>query len=265
MTHKEQHYTFGDSELAARRLALLAGVFQATSSRLLQGLTLPSDAREVGVDLGCGPGYTTELVAACLPLAHVFGLDQSRRLLERAAAERSSERVSFARCDVSAPPLPVPLADLLYSRFLLTHLREPASVIRSWATAAAPGARLVLEETASMTGAHPAFPRYYALVARMQAHYGQRMYIGLELEALSACPEWSVEHAEIAVASLPARDMAQLHFFNLLTWSSDAFAREHYAPDELSALGAELEQIASSQLEVPPVTLGMGQVVLRRR
>ncbi len=260
---KEQHYTFGDSELAARRLELLARVFEAGSRRLLRGLAFEDGQ---GVDLGCGPGYTTALVAANVPLTRVMGLDQSERLLEQATRERSSERVSYARCDVSVPPFPVPAAaDLLYSRFLLTHLREPANVIRAWASAAAPGALLVLEETAFMRGEHPAFPRYYALVERMQAHYGQRMYIGRELEALSACPEWAVEHSEIAVSPLAASDMARLHFFNLQTWANDPFACEHYATEELSALGAELEQIATGAIEVAPVTLGMGQAVLRRR
>jgi trans-aconitate 2-methyltransferase len=265
MIKNEQHYTFGDGELAARRLALLASVFQPISSRLLRGLTLPSEARDLGLDLGCGPGYTSELVATSLPLVRVIGLDQSQRLLAQATAERSSARVSFARCDVSKSPFPVPAAQLLYSRFLLTHLREPTSVIRSWAAAAAPGALLVLEETASMIGEHPAFSRYYSLVERMQAHYGQRMYIGRQLEALSACPEWIVEHAEITRARLPAADMARLHFFNLLTWSKDAFARENYAPDELNALGVELEKIANGEIEAPAVTLGMGQAILRRR
>ena len=262
MVQKTQHYTFGDTDLAAQRLRLLASVFEPSSARLLRGLV--DSGGELGIDLGCGPGYTTRLVRQHIALGRVVGLDQSPRLLEQATRESSDARVSFAQCDISVSPFPVPPADFLYSRFLLTHLRDPAQVVRAWANAARPNACLVLEETAFMRGEHPAFPRYYALVERMQAHYGQRMYIGRELEALSASPNWVVESAQIAESPLPAADMARLHFFNLQTWSSDAFARENYSAAELAQLGSELERIANGETLVAPVSLGMGQVVLRR-
>ena len=260
---QKQHYTFGDTDLAAERLQLLARVFEPSSRRLLQSLGAASGA--LAIDLGSGPGYTTRLLADQVGFDRVVGLDQSSKLLERAQREHGDERVSFAHCDVSAPPLPVPPADFLYSRFLLTHLREPAQVVRAWASAALPNARLVLEETAFLRGEHPAFPRYYALVERMQAHYAQRMYIGQDLAALSASAEWSLESAEIAVCSLPAVDMARLHLLNLRTWSSDPYAQAHYAAADLCELGAQLARIAGGESTAPPISCGMGQVVLRRR
>lgn len=261
MTSSE-HYTFGDSDVAAERLRLLARVFEPSSSRLLAALGNPDG--ELGVDLGCGPGETTRLVAAHVATERVVGLEQSPRLLAQATREQANSRVSFLQADVSAPPFPLPAASVLYSRFLLTHLREPAQVIRAWARAAQPNARLVLEETAFMTGEHPAFPRYYALVERMQAHYGQRMYIGRELSALASSAEWSLESSEIAVAPLPATDMARLHSLNLSSWSSDAFAQANYDRAELDALGSELTRIAAGEVSAAPVSCGIGQVVLRR-
>jgi trans-aconitate 2-methyltransferase len=258
-----EHYTFGDTDVAAERLRLLSRVFAPSSSRLLGALGNPEG--ELAVDLGCGPGETTRLVAEHVAAERVVGLDQSARLLEQATREQSTTRVSFLQCDVSAPPFPLPAADVLYSRFLLTHLRQPSEVVRLWAQAARPNALLVLEETAFMTGEHPAFPRYYALVERMQSHYGQRMYIGRELSALTTCAEWSQESSEIAVTPLPAAAMARLHSLNLSNWSSDPFAQANYDQAELAALGAELSQIASGEVEASPVSCGIGQVVLRRR
>jgi trans-aconitate 2-methyltransferase len=258
-----EHYTFGDSELAAARLRLLASVFEPGSARLLARLADPGG--ELALDLGCGPGYSTELVAQHVAAERVIGLDQSARLLAQATRDRRDPRVGFVRCDVSVPPFPVPAASFLYARFLLTHLRDPARVVRAWANAAAPHARLALEETATMTGEHPAFPRYYALVERMQAHYGQRMYIGRELEALCASPDWSVESADIAQFALPAKDMARLHLLNLQTWSSDAFARQNYGAEQLAELAEQLQLVASGLTDAAPVALGMGQVVLRKR
>lgn len=257
-----EHYTFGDTDVAAERLRLLGRVFEPSSRRLLASLGNP--AGELAVDLGCGPGATTRLLAEHVACARVVGVDQSPRLLAQATREQASERVSFLQCDVSAPPFPLPAANVLYSRHLLTHLRDPRDVVRAWARSAQPNALLVLEETAFMTGEHPAFPRYYALVERMQAHYGQRMYIGRELAEAVSCAEWSQLHAEIAVAPLPAKDMARLHSLNLSTWSNDPFAQANYDASELATLGAELAQIAAGEVSAAPVSCGIGQVVLRR-
>jgi len=257
-----EHYTFGDTDAAAERLRLLGRVFAPSSSRLLASLGNPAGA--LAIDLGCGPGATTRLLADHVRCERIVGLDQSPRLLAQANHEQASARISFAQCDVSAPPFPVPAADVLYSRHLLTHLREPGEVVRAWARAARPGALLALEETAFMTGEHSAFPRYYALVERMQAHYGQRMYIGRELAAATNSAEWTQQSAEVIVAPLPAADMARLHSLNLSTWSNDPFARQNYDPEELAALGAELARIATGEVSAPPVSCGIGQVVLRR-
>jgi trans-aconitate 2-methyltransferase len=261
---EKEHYTFGDTDLAAERLRLLAQVFEPSSARLLSSLG-PNEGA-AALDLGCGPGHTTRLLAEHTSASRVYGLDQSTRLLATAAREHTSPRLSFVECDVTAPPFPVPAAVLVYARFLLTHLRNPAQVLQTWASVALPGARLVLEETAFMTAEQPAFARYYGLVERMQAHYGQRMYIGRDLGALAlaAAPAWTVERAEVRVSPLPARDMARLHLLNLRTWSQDPFAQANYDPSELDELEASLEQIASGVLEAQPVSLGMGQVVLTR-
>jgi trans-aconitate methyltransferase len=181
--HHQEHYTFGDSDLAAARLRLLARVFEPSSAQLLDSLGRTDGPS--AIDLGCGPGHTTSLLAERTNARHVIGLDQSPRLLAAAAREYTSARLSFRECDVTAPPLPAPPAALLYARFLLTHLRDPARVLGAWASAVLPGALLVLEETASMTAEHPAFSRYYGLVERMQEHYGQRMYLGRDLANLA--------------------------------------------------------------------------------
>ena len=259
---KAQHYTFGDSDLAAERLRRLAAVFEPGSRALLERFAQVPGA--LALDLGSGPGFTTRLVAEHAKTERVIGLEQSVKLLEQAAALHGNERVSFQQADVSLPPFPTPPAALMFSRFLLTHLREPEAIVRGWARSAEPGALLILEETARLSGEHPAFPRYYALVEAMQRHYGQRMYIGGELAALAECPEWERVSAEIPVFYLPAADMARLHFLNVGTWSKDPFARDHYAPTELAELAAELERISTGEVSAPPVACAMGQVVLRR-
>ena len=98
----KEHYTFGDSELAAARLRLLANVFEPGSARLLARLADPGG--ELALDLGCGPGYTTELLAEHVAAKSVIGLDQSPRLLEQATRERRAARVHCRRARASHGP-----------------------------------------------------------------------------------------------------------------------------------------------------------------
>jgi|SRR3990172_2982211 len=56
------HYTFGDSDVAALRLRLLSETYAESSAALLASVVAPPGG---ALDLGCGPGYTTELAARC--------------------------------------------------------------------------------------------------------------------------------------------------------------------------------------------------------
>src|SRR6188768_1424461 len=113
-------YTFGDGPLAADRLALLAATYEPSSARLLR--MCASLASRRAVDLGCGPGHSTRLLHALVGPASTVGLDSSPDHVARARATALSG-VEYAVADVTRTPLPGDApADLLYCRFLLTHL-----------------------------------------------------------------------------------------------------------------------------------------------
>src|SRR5260221_11846563 len=82
-------YTFGDNDLAAERLRILARAFEPTSRAFLthvRASAYGSDgAAAHAVDLGCGPGYTTRLVREVVAAALTTGVDRSPRFLARAA------------------------------------------------------------------------------------------------------------------------------------------------------------------------------------
>ena len=256
----EQHYTFGDGDVAALRLRYLAETYASSSSALLRSV---GPVEGGAVDLGCGPGYTTQLVAEALRPSWLVGLDRSARLV--AAARARLPELRFLEHDVTAAPFPTPPAAAVYSRFLLTHLPDPAAAVRTFAGALAPGGRLVLEETASLTPEHPTLQRYYELVERLQAHYGQRFGIGVGLGDLLRDAGLEVDEAGVAAHLLPADRMARLHALNIRTWGADPFARDHFDPVELSRIMATLDRVASGDEPAPPVRSAMGQAVARRR
>ncbi|HEY8924549.1 MAG TPA: class I SAM-dependent methyltransferase, partial [Polyangia bacterium] len=130
----EDRYTFGDSDVAAHRLRLLAAVFEPSSAALLRRCVGLGARR--AVDLGCGPGWSTRLVHALIGPDRTLGLDASAEHIARAEADAPPgveyhvgdvRRLVFS--DESTRP------DFLYCRFLLTHLRDPEQVLAAWAGA----------------------------------------------------------------------------------------------------------------------------------
>ena len=247
---QDNHYTFGDNDLAAQRLRLLADAFEPSTRALLARVGPLGGGR--AIDLGCGPGYTTELVRDVLAPAETIGIDKSARLVAMARA-RARGDVQFVAHDVTALPFPVPPADVVYVRFLLTHLSAPAAAIAAWSDALCDGGRLVLEETASMRSPHAVFQRYYAIVEEMQAHYGQVMYIGNALDALSAGAGLAIVHATTAALSLPAPLMARIHAMNIRTWKSDPFIRTTHDASAIDAIEDGLDRVARGDESAPPV------------
>lgn len=258
---RAEHYTFGDGATAADRLALLAAAFEPSSARLLRLLGYLRPRR--AVDLGCGPGWSTRLVHALLAPGTTLGLEQSPEHVARAEVT-APPGVFYRVHEVTDVPFPGEPPDFLYSRFLLTHLRDPEAVLTAWAEAAADDAVLALEETADINCDHPAFARYYQLVGEMQAAYGQHLRIGATLSVPARCG-WKAELDLLAPLSLPAARMARLHALNIETWRHDTYARAKFDAEELDALGARLGGIARGTEAAPGVKVVMRQMILERR
>jgi trans-aconitate 2-methyltransferase len=258
---RQDRYTFGDSDLAAHRLRLLAAIYEPSSAGLLR-LCAGLAARRA-VDLGCGPGWSTRLVHAVIGPAITVGVDASAEHIAR-AEEVVPPGIEFRVHDVRRLCLPDAPPDFLYCRFLLTHLREPEQALAAWAAAAADEATLVIEETETIESDHPAFARYYTLVSELQHHYGQRLRIGAALATPPAGSGWRSELSTVRRLSLPARQMAQLHHLNLLTWRDDPHARDAFDRDELERLAGTLAGIARGDELAPCVRSAMRQVVLTK-
>jgi SAM-dependent methyltransferase len=256
-------YTFGDNDTAAERLRLLAEAFAASSRPFLDRL-----AREpagVALDLGCGPGHTTALLASAVRAPVTIGLDASERFVERARVQHASRGLAFAVHDLARLPFPAPPADLMYGRFIVTHLADAAAAVDAWAGAAAVRGRLALEEVVAIESDDPHFRRYYQLVDELQRGHGQRLDVGRVLAALPAGSPWRVERADEARFPVPAATAARLHALNLRTWRRDPQIAARVPAAELDALGATLDEVAAGARAAPPVQWRLAQVVYRRR
>ena len=134
-----------------------------------------------------------------------------------------------------------------------------------WARACRPGGKLLVHETASLEAEHPALRRYYELVGTLQAHYGQKLYIGAHLDDSILAAGWEIEWSTVVEIEQPARVMAELHAMNLMTWRQDAFALQAFDGMELDELAEVLGRIGEGCEAAGPVRNGARQVVARRR
>ncbi len=155
----------------------------------LRNAGLATDAHFL--DLGCGPGYFSELAAGELvPEGRVTGVDVDGALLEparRRATERGSaiEYVLASGVDI---PLPDDAVDFAYARFLFQHLDRPMDVLAEMRRVVRPGGVVMVMDTddAGLL-VHPEPPGWAALLeaaARSQADRGGDRGVGRRLRGM---------------------------------------------------------------------------------
>src|SRR5262245_6868658 len=253
------HYSFGDNRLAAERLEYLAAAFASTSRNFLQAAK--PDQVKVALDLGSGIGATTALVRDVTHAPSVVGYERSANFL--AIARRRYPELTFRDIDVLSPEYPDRGADLIYCRFLLTHIHRPVDVLTTSVQHLRSGGRLLLEETAALSSPVPALSRYYDLVEQLQAHHGQETLIGNKLGGQAAGVAGACATSSLQEIPVAAAVMARLHAMNLATWKADPFMLETHGLRALEDLEGELKAIAARS-DFPGGRCVMAQVCIER-
>src|SRR5581483_5156946 len=257
-------YTFGDTDLAAERLALVAEVFDPPSRRFL------AEARDalaappaLALDLGCGPGRTTQLVAEMTGAARTVGIDASASFLAEATRLCDSTGIEFLQHDVTAVPFPVGPADLVYCRLLLAHLPDPAAVLDRWMTQVRPGGVLAVDEVEYIETPNPVLERYEELVVTLVASRGAVMYAGPVIDAMPDGDGWRKGASRLVEHLVPVALAARMYGMNFRTWQDDPAITAVCSQDSLDRLANDLDERARSTGD-PPVRWGLRQALLLR-
>lgn len=258
-------YTFGDNDEASRRLRRLAEIYEPETRDLLKAARALRGGQhfQLALDLGCGPGWSTQLLAATSNSKRTVGVEASERYV--AEARSNHPQLEFMHHDILQTPFPVEAPDLLFCRFLLAHLRSPRSALQLWAQIAQTKAMLVVHETEALHSENATLCRYYELVDEMQRHYGQDLNVGASLAAAFAESEWAVVQSECVILEKSSSDMAQLHLPNLRTWSKNQFAAQAFDRAEVNKLERELDAIAAGRKDAGIVHNTARQVIAERR
>ena len=143
----ENDYIHGGSEAERARLARLNDLLNRDS---LAALSLSGGERIL--DVGSGLGQLARAMGKATG-RRVVGIekdDDQREAAERLARESGeNDFVEFRAGDAADPPLASDewgTFDLVHTRFLLEHVRDPLAVARRMVEAARPGGRIVLED-----------------------------------------------------------------------------------------------------------------------
>src|SRR5262249_55016577 len=140
-------YIIRGGQAGRERLRLLARVMWPTTRELFERAGVRPGMR--CLDVGCGGGERSPHLEPPGGPRGVVGIDLDAVKIAAAREEAAAAgvpNVAFEVADVTAGELPRPGFDLVYVRFVLTHLRDPQRAVQRLCDLLVPGGQLVVED-----------------------------------------------------------------------------------------------------------------------
>jgi len=126
------------------RQHLLAEVLRPATRDVLA--RLPDAPNRRVLDLGCGHGNTTRLLAETLQASECIGIEYDSTLVDYARAKNNPAGVRFEQGDATSLPFDDASFDVVFCRYLLIHMVDPPQVIREMLRVVRPGGFVVAYE-----------------------------------------------------------------------------------------------------------------------
>jgi SAM-dependent methyltransferase len=182
-------YTIRGGVEGRERLRLLSAVMGPSTRALLFDVGVPSGS--ICLDIGCGGGDVTfELTRATGPTGRAIGVDLDETKVEMARREAEQQGLSNAAFEVRDVTKwkPAEPFDVVYARFLLSHLTDPGSVVAAMRPHIRSDGVLVVEDIdfrGHFAEPHcPALSRYVELYTTSVRNRGGDPNIGPRLPGL---------------------------------------------------------------------------------
>jgi len=153
---------------ALHRLLAVHDIYGPAGKRILLRAGLQPGMRVA--DFGCGIGTVTRTLAEIVgPTGSVIGVDADASQLVQAGdtcGTAGLANISFVEADACATGLPRRSFDLVYCRFLLSHLADRSACLREMYEVLKPGGLIVVEDgdVASATSVPPSVLDAFALL-----------------------------------------------------------------------------------------------------
>ena len=254
-------YLFGDTDIAAQRLRLVAEVYTDSTRAFLHDRALYRS--RIAVDLGCGLGYTTHLLAQVLQAEQTVGLDNSARFIAL-AQQTQTQGITFSLHDVERVPFPVELSDLLFCRLLMTHVDNSQAVLERWATQLQPHGLLLMEEVEWIHTNSTLFTTYLDLQQALLTHQSHCLYVGPVLDELAFPTLLRKRTSEVRRIQVAPAQAATMFSLNFQMWKHHPFVREHYASKLVVHIEENLQALMEASAGELEIEWGFRQLVYER-
>jgi ubiquinone/menaquinone biosynthesis C-methylase UbiE len=231
-----QHYVIRGGIEGRERLKVLSRVMQATTSLLFERVGITEGM--TCLDVGCGSGAVTlELARRVGPCGRVVGADLDQTKVDLAGQEAEALGISNAEfCVLDIRDCPARYqVDVVYARFLLTHLQNPERLIKTFRQCLRPGGMVIIEDI-DFSGyfvfpSSRAFERFHDLYSRAVQKRGGDPNMGLRVPLM--LKEEGFAEVEMAIVQ-PAGMAGEAKLLNPLTMEniSQAVIEEGLATGE---------------------------------
>jgi trans-aconitate 2-methyltransferase len=251
-------YTYGTSETAARRLEEIANFFNPLAIKFIRNYS--EGLFNVALDLGCGPGFTTDMLSNATACPQVYGIDKSSSFLKLAAARY--ENCTFVEHDVTKTPFPLK-ADVMYARFLLSHLRTVVELVNRWLPELTDGGIVFIEELEDITTESDVFRKYLKINDGLIASQGASLYIGTILAGAS----YNADVLRNECLTIPVANSQAAGWFlpNTVTiWKEEQYVLDATSQEEREEISRELLRIKDSNDFHSGITWKMRRLVLKK-
>lgn len=242
---KDSHYIIRGGDSGAQRLHILARAFLPGTLALLDRAKLSSGMSVL--DLGCGSGdVTLELARRVGHSGRVTGLDMDESVLQHARESAAAENLPIDwRVGQAEELADQGEYDLVYARFLLSHLVDPAAVLARMRRALRPGGRVVIEDIDITSHSHwppsQAFRRYIEIYSATAAAHGAHSNIGPSLPALLVDAGFADVDVSISMPVFRAGEGKSIARLTLANIAQAAITSQLASAEEISRLLQELE------------------------
>ena len=215
--NKSNHgvYALANGAAAVRRLFVLQSVYEPTGRRILLQAGLKPGMHVA--DFGCGVGAATRMLGEMVGNSgSVTGIDISGEQVEQASAICRSaglKNTDFQTADACNTGLRSDSFDLVYCRFLLLHLTDPAACLREMRRVLRPDGIIVVEDgdLASAASVPPtALDAFADLFTRLAPLRGVNYSIANNLFHLVKAAGFANPHIEIHQPAGTAGETAAL-------------------------------------------------------
>ncbi|MBN1695402.1 class I SAM-dependent methyltransferase [candidate division WOR-3 bacterium] len=252
-------YTFGTTKKAADRLGDIARVFNPMAVEFLRKYI--SVEIETALDLGCGPGFTTDMIYRALKCKKVYGFDNSKEMLKY--AKKQFKNCNFLFHDITNFPFPVK-ADFMYTRFLLSHMKNVIELVNKLINELNKGGLLFIEETEDIRTDVDVFEKYLSINRGLVASAGATLYVGKILSA----GDYNAEVLYNEKTSLAVNNSTAAGWFypNTVTiWEKEKYVLKSLSGEKRKHISNELLRIIKENGESSNITWYMRRILLRKK